>query len=132
MFNQIGFASERIGVVDIQSIVNRSGSVRALKQAHNSQLESLNNIIREAQDAISKETDPEKIVMLQDRYNSEFNRKKEIINNTYQAQLSKIEDDLKRDIIESARRNNYDFVIAKSVVFHGGDDITEMVARDIK
>lgn len=132
MFNQIGFASERIGVVDIQSIVNRSSAVKSLKQEHAGQLETLNKIINDAQNALAKETDPQKIVMLQDKYNTEFNKKKEVINSTYQAKLSKIEADLKNDIIQSAKKNNYDFVIAKSVVFHGGEDITELIAKDVK
>lgn len=132
MFAQVGFANEKIGVVDIQTLVSRSNAVQQLKQEHNSQLQSLNSIVTEAQNAISKETDPQKIVLLQDQYNAEFNRKKEAIDNQYKIKLSDIETNLRRDIIESAKKNNYSFVIAKNVVFLGGEDITELVAKDIK
>ena len=132
MFSQVGFAEERIGVVDIQSVVSNSSAVKALKQEHSARLQSLNAIITEAQNALANENDPQKIVMLQDKYNSEFNRKKEMIESQYQEKLSEIETQLKKDITECAKRNNYDFVIAKSVIFYGGDDITDIVSKDIK
>lgn len=132
MFSQLGFASEKIGVVDIQEIVSRSSAVQQLKNEHSSQIQSLNTIVTNAQNAISKETDPQKIVILQDKYNAEFNRKKEAIDNQYKTRLSDLENKLRRDIIESAKKNNYDVVIAKSVMFCGGDDITDLVSKDIR
>ena len=132
MFAQVGFASDKIGVVDIQTLVEKSEAVKSLKLAHNSKLQSLNSIINEAQNAIAKETDPREIVMLQDKYNAEFNRKKESIDNEYRAQLSSIEKDLRHDIINSAKKHNYDIVVAKSVIFFGGDDITDLISKDIR
>lgn len=132
MFAQVGFAGEKIGVVDIQSIVNNSSEVKALKQEHNAQIQSLNKIVTDAQCAISKENDPQKIVMLQDKYAQEFNCKKEAIDKQYASKLSAIESRLKREIAESAKKNNYDFVFAKSVVFYGGDDITGIISKDIR
>lgn len=131
MFAQVSFAEVKIGIVDIQSIVNRSESVQALKREHAAQLQSLNSIVTEAQNEIAKECDPKKIVELQDKYNTEFNRKKEIIDNQYQTKLTEIENCIRRDIAESAKKYCYDFVAAKSVVFYGGEDITELVAKDI-
>ena len=132
MFAQVGFASEKIGVVDIQSIVSNSTAVRALKEEHSARLQTLNAIITEAQNALAKETDPQKIVEIQDKYNSEFNRQKEMIDSQYHSRLSTVEAQLKKDIIESAKKNNYDFVIAKNVVFYGGEDITDIISKDIK
>ena len=132
MFAQIGFASEKIGVVDIQSIVNKSGSVQALKNEYNHQIQSLQTIVTEAQNALARESDPQKIVTIQDRYNNEFNRKKEMIENQYKSKLSIIENSIRQDIINSAKKNNYDFVMAKNMVFFGGDDITDLVLKDIR
>ena len=132
MFSQIGFASERIGIIDIQKIVNNSSAVRALKQEHNLQIQSLNKIVLDAQNAIAQEKDPQKIILLQDKYNNEFNIKKEMIDKQYTTRLSTIENQLKQDIYESAKKHNYDYVFAKSVVFYGGEDITELISKDIK
>ena len=62
----------------------------------------------------------------------EFNKKKEFIDNQYSSRLSVIESKLKNEILESAKKNNYDIVLAKNVVFYGGEDITDIVSRDIK
>jgi len=132
LFAQIGFAKERIGVVDIQKIVNNSNEVRILKQQHNAQLEDLNKIISNAQAAISKETDAQKIIMLQDKYNNEFNMKKNNIDNQYNSKLSYIEEKLRKEIVESAKKNDYDIVISKNVVFYGGEDITDIILKDIR
>ena len=132
IFAQIGFAQEKIGVVDIQSIVNRSSEVQALKREHMAQTEALNKIVNEAQNVIAAENDPHKIVMLQDKYAAEFNRKKEALDKQYSLKLSGIEARLKREIIESAKKNKYDIVLAKNVVFYGGEDITDIVLKDIK
>lgn len=132
MFAQVSFAQDKIGVVDIQTIVNNSNEVKALKYEHNTQIQSLNKIITEAQNAIAKESDPQKIVALQDKYANEFNKKKEFIDNQYSSRLSVIETKLKNEILESAKRNNYDIVLAKNVVFYGGEDITDIISRDIK
>ena len=132
MFAQVGFAGDKIGVVDIQSIVNNSSEVRALKNERSSQMDALNRIVTDAQNAIAKENDPQKIIQLQDRYTSEFNSKKESIDRQYAQKLSAIEGRLKTQISDSAKKNGYDYVFAKSVVFRGGDDITSLVSKDIR
>lgn len=132
MFAQVGFAQEKIGVVDIQSIVSKSSAVQSLKAEHAGQIQSLNAIVTRAQDEIAKETDPQKIVMLQDKYNNEYNRQKELIENQYKSRLSAIEETIRQDIINSAKKNNYDFVLAKNMVFYGGDDITEIVLKEVR
>ena len=132
MFSQVGFAAEKIGVVDIQAIVNNSSEVRALKSERASQMDSLNRIVIDAQNAISKENDPQKIIQLQDRYTNEFNSRKESIDAQYSSKLAQIESRLNSQISESAKKNGYDFVFAKSVVFRGGEDITSLISKDIR
>lgn len=133
MFVQISFADEKkVGVIDIQKIVNNSSQVQALKREHQTQIESLNKIITDAQNAIAQEKDPEKIIILQDKYNNEFNNKKDYINKQYAIKLSEIENNLKQNIYESAKKYDYDYIFAKSVVFYGGEDITDLISKDIK
>lgn len=47
MFAQVGFAADKIGVVDIQTIVNSSNAVKILKQEHSEQIAALGSIINE-------------------------------------------------------------------------------------
>jgi Skp family chaperone for outer membrane proteins len=132
MFSQIGFAREKIGVVDVQQLVNNSCEVKALKADRANQLSGLDKIVKDAQNAIACENDPQKIILLQDRYTNDFNIKKESIDRQYSVRLSEIENKLKNKIEECAKRNNYDYVFSKNVVFYGGDDITSLVQNDIR
>ena len=144
MFSQIGFASEKIGVVDIQSIVNNSSEVRALKNERSNQMECLNRIVTDAQVVFRGRgaSKPENKQILPELKKEDLQpiklvknepiSKKEAIDREYSRKLSAIECRLNNQIAESARKNNYDYVFAKSVVFLGGDDITSLVSKDIR
>ena len=132
MFAQVSFAECKIGIIDIQQLVNKSCAVQELKREHNAQIESLNAIVTEAQNAIAKENNPDKIVELQDKYNAEFNRRKNEIDKQYQSKLSNLEENIRKDIAESAKKHCFDYVFAKSVTFYGGEDITDLISKDIK
>ena len=132
MFAQVSFAECKVGVVDIQELVNKAPSVQELKREHNSQIESLNSIVTEAQNAIAKECDPKKIVELQDKYNNEFNQRKDSIDKQYQAKLTILEESIRKDIEECAKNNCYNYVFAKGVILYGGEDITHLVSKDMK
>ena len=62
----------------------------------------------------------------------EFNSKKEALERDYNNRLSTIEKNIKGEITKKAQKDGYDYVFAKSVVLHGGKDITNELTSSIK
>ena len=67
-----------------------------------------------------------------DRYMKEFNTKKEALERDYNNRLSAIEKNIKSEITKKAQKDGYSYVFAKSVVLHGGKDITNELVGSIK
>ena len=123
--------AEHIGVVDLQSVVNNSSQVKQLKQEYDTKLEELNKIVANARIAVAKETDPQKIVQIEEKYTKEFNTKKRALEREYNSKISTIETKIKEQIKKKAQEKKLDYVFAKSVVLYGGDDITSEVSASV-
>lgn len=121
------YAADSVAVVDLQKIVSNSSQVKSLKQEHAKKMEELNKIIVNARGAISNETDPVKVLQLEEKYTKEFNTKKEALEKDYNNRLSSIEKTIKDEIAKKAQKDSYDYVFAKSVVLYGGKDITNEI-----
>lgn len=121
-----------IAVVDLQQLVSSSSQVRQLKQEHAKKINELDKIIVNARGAISNEKDPAKVLILEDKYMKEFNTKKEALERDYNNRLSVIEKNIKSEITKKAQKDGYDYVFAKSVVLHGGKNITNELVGAIK
>lgn len=134
MFSTIcsAFASEDIAVVDLQQLVNSSNQVKQLKQEHSRKISELDKILVNARGEISNEKDPAKILLIEDKYMKEFNTKKEVLERDYNSRLSSIEKNIKSEITKKAQKDGYEYVFAKSVVLHGGKDITNELIGTIK
>lgn len=117
-------ADDSIAVVDLQKIVSNSSQVKQLEREHEKKLDELNKIIINARGAIANETDNNKIIQLEDKYTHEFNTKKSALENEYNTKLAAIEKSIRDEIEKKARKDNYDYVFAKSVLLYGGKDIT--------
>lgn len=120
-------AEDSVAVVDLQKIVSNSSQVKQLKQEHSKKIDELNKIIINARGEIANETDENKILKIEERYTNEFNTKKSILEKEYNNKLSAIEKNIKEEITNKAKKDNYDFVFAKSVVLYGGKDITDEI-----
>ena len=120
-------AEDSIAVVDLQKIVSSSAQVKQLKQEHAKKMEELNKIIVNARGEIANETDESKILKIEERYTNEFNTKKSALEKEYNNKLSAIEKNIKDEITKKAKKDDYDFVFAKSVVLYGGKDITDEI-----
>ena len=128
----VAFADDKIAVVDLQQLVSNSAQVKQLKQEHSKKINELDKIIVNARGEISNEKDPAKILLIEDRYMKEFNTKKEALERDYNNRLSVIEKNIKGEITKKAQKDGYDYVFAKSVVLHGGKDITNELVGTIK
>ena len=128
----VAFADDKIAVVDLQQLVSNSAQVKQLKQEHSKKINELDKIIVNARGEISNEKDPAKILLIEDKYMKEFNTKKEALERDYNNRLSVIEKNIKGEITKKAQKDGYDYVFAKSVVLHGGKDITNELVGTIK
>ena len=125
--NCCAFAETTIAVVDLQKIVSGSSQVKQLKQEHAKKMEELNKIIINARGEIANENDENKIIKIEEKYTNEFNTKKSLLEKEYNSRLSVIEKNIKDEIAKKAKKENYDYVFAKSVILYGGKDITDEV-----
>lgn len=121
-------AENSIAVVDLQKIVSNSSQVKQLKQEHAKKMDELNKIVVNARGEIANESDPNKIVKIEERYTNEFNTKKNLLEKEYNSKLSSIEKNIKEEVTKKAQKDNYDFVFAKSVILYGGKDITDEIS----
>ena len=126
------FASNNIAVVDLKQLVSNSSQVKLLKQEHNKKINELDKIIVNARGEISNEKDPAKVLLIEDKYMKEFNTKKEALERDYNNRLNAIEKNIKSEISKKAQKDGYEYVFAKSVVLHGGKDITNELVGAIK
>ena len=120
-------AEDSIAVVDLQKIVSNSSAVKQLEKEHEKKLDELNKIIINARGAIANETDNTKIIQLEDKYTHEFNTKKSALESEYNTRLAAIEKSIRDEIEKKAKKDNYDYVFAKSVLLYGGKDITNEI-----
>lgn len=121
-------ANDSIAVVDLQKIVSNSSQVKLLKQEHKKKMEELDRIIVNARGEISNETDNNKILQLEEKYTKEFNAKRNALDSEYNTKLDSIERNIKEEIAKKAKKDNYDYVFAKSVLLYGGKDITNEIS----
>ena len=120
-------AENSIAVVDLQKIVSNSNQVKQLKQEHSKKMEELNKIIVNARGEVANETDTNKIIKIEEKYTNEFNSKKALLEKDYNNRLASIEKNIKDEIAKKAKKDNYDYVFAKSVLLYGGKDITDEI-----
>ena len=121
------FAADSVAVVDLQKVVGNSSQVKQLKQEHTKKMDELNKIIVNARGAIANESDPAKVLALEEKYTKEFNQKKDALDKDYNRRLGEIEKNIKNEIAQKAQKDNYEYVFAKSVVLYGGKDITDEI-----
>ena len=124
--------AEDIAVVDLQQVVNNSSQVKQLKQEQERKMAELDKIIVNARGEIANESDPAKILLIEDKYMKEFNTKREALEKEYGNKLNAIEKNIKAEITKKAEKDGYEYVFAKSVVLYGGKDITSEVMQGIK
>lgn len=128
----ISDTAPKIAVVDVQRLIQNSSQVKQLKADQEKKINEMQNTIQKAQTEISKETDPAKVSALEEKYRNQINDQKNALDKEYNDKLTKIDSEIRASVVEKARSLNYSLVLPKNVVFFGGDDITDAIAKGIK
>lgn len=128
----ISDTAPKIAVIDVQKIVAESAQVKQLKADQEKKVLEMQNTIKTAQAEIAKEKDPAKITALEEKYRDQINTQKLALDEEYNNKLTKIDSEIKATVVEKAKSLNYNLVLPKNIVFYGGDDITDVIAKDIK
>lgn len=128
----ISDTTPKVAVVDASELIANSSSVKALKAEQEKKVVEMQKTLEKARADIAKESDPAKIAELQEKYRKQINDQKLELDNDYNSRMTKIDTDIKGVIAEKAKSMNYDLVLPKNIVLFGGDDITGVIAEDIK
>lgn len=125
-------ANFKVAVVDVQKVVASSAQVKALKEEQKKKGQELAKFIETAKANIDKETDAKKKKALEEKYNKEFQTKREAIAKNYETKLLAIDKNISAIIDSNAKNNGYNLVLAKGVVLSGGTDITDAISKAVK
>ncbi len=128
----ISDTAPKVAVIDAATIVANSSAVKALKAEQQEKIKGIQATLDKAKAEISKETDPAKIAAIEEKYRNQINDQKIALDTEYNQKLTKIDSEIRATVVEKARNLNYDLVLPKNIVFFGGDDITDVIAKDIK
>ena len=122
----------KVAVVDATKIVANSSAVKNLKIEQEKKVKQIQATLEKAKAELAKESDPAKIAAIENKYRDQINAQKIALDTEYNKKLVEIDNSIRATVIEKARNMNYDLVLPSSVVYFGGDDITEIIAKDIK
>ena len=120
----------KVAVVDVQQVVASSPQVKALKDEQKRKGQELAKFIETAKAALDKEKDAAKRKALEQKYNKEFNAKRDAIAKTYETKLLSIDKSI--STIINAKNSGYNLVLAKGAVLSGGVDITDQIVKAVK
>lgn len=122
----------KVGIVDLTQLITNSPSVKTLKATHEKQLSEIEKTLEQARIDISNETNPDKIAELEEKYRREVSDKKFQMDKMYNEKLMEIDKNIKAQVAQKAKELNYTVVLPKNMVLYGGEDITTLVAKDVK
>ncbi len=122
----------KIATVDLTELITNSQSVQILKSTHEKQLDEIENILEQARKEISAESNPDKIAELEEKYRKDVSSKKLQMDKNYNDKLLEIDKNIKNQVAQKAKELNYNIVLPKNLVLYGGEDITPIIAKDIK
>jgi len=122
----------RVAIVDINAVVSNSKQVMALKDEQVAKSQELAAWLQEAEKAVEAEKDAAKKEALLKQYSTEFAAKRDENNQYYNRQLQVLDANITQIIINEARKQGYNLVLAKSNVVYGGKDITADVIKLVK
>ena len=126
------FAVDKVAIIDVQKVVNKSAQVQALKKEQEAKSKELKQFIKKANDEVKAQTDEKKKQEIVKKYEKELAAKREANSKAYKAKLEAIDKTITATINNYAKTNGNDLVLVKGAVLYGGDDITEAVSKVVK
>lgn len=135
--NNIAFSSSsagdlKVGTVDLSQLITTSPSVKVLKSTHEKQLAEIEKTLEQARNEIANETNPDKIAELEEKYRRDVSNKKFQMDKSYNEKLLEIDKNIKAQVAQKAKELNYTVILPKNMVLFGGEDITSLIAKEIK
>ena len=131
-FSDANSGELKIATVDLSALITNSQSVQTLKVTHEKQLDEIENMLEQARKEISAESDPVKIAQLEEKYRKDVSSKKLEMDKNYNDKLLEIDKNIKNQVAMRAKELHYNIVLPKNLVLYGGEDITSVIAKDIK
>ena len=130
------FAMSNVGynvaVVDVGKVISSSSQVEALKKEQQAKSKELMDFVEKARKDVAAQKDDKKKQDLEDKYNKELKAKKEAMDKNYASKLTAIDDSISKQINTTAKAGNYNLVLVKGAVLHGGTDITDTIIKSVK
>ena len=125
-------AGYRVAIVDVPTVVAKSGQVKALKKEQEAKMAELQKWLESARADVDKQQTKEGKEKLVKKYDAEFAKKQEAIRKNYAEKLQAINNSISATIAAEAKAKNYDLVLPKGNVLFGGEDITTAVSKAVK
>jgi len=125
-------AVQKVAVVDVQAVVNKSAQVQDLKKEQQAKMQELDQWLKTARADVDKQKTNEGKEKLIKKYDAEFVKKKEAIAKNYSNKLKAIDKSISTTIQTEAKAQGYDLVLSKGIVLYGGDDITAAIQKVVK
>jgi outer membrane protein len=133
--NNLAFSQNnglKIGVVDVQKVVQGYSKVNKLKAEEKAKIDDLKKFVVDAKSQVAKEPDSEKKKTLEEGFNKELNIRKNAIDQDYAQKLEVINKDITTIVTTVAKTKQINIVLTKTSVLYGGNDITAEITKQLK
>lgn len=122
----------KIGIVDVQFLVNATPSVVALRQEQQGKLAALQQWVNTANGEIAKLSGEEEKKNLAQKYKVELSQRQQMMQLEYAQKVQNIDVELTNLIAKVAKEDGFDYVFAKGQVVFGATDLTPKIAAYLK
>lgn len=131
VFSNKVFAEQKVGMVDVQKVIENSAQVQALNEEQKAKITELEKWVETVKKDVEKQQTQEGKEKLFNQYRTTYERKKFEIIKDGQTKMQAIMNDISNTIQSQAKEKGYDMIISKSVVIYGSEDITEDVLKAV-
>lgn len=122
----------KIGVVDVNKVINSSAKVSALKKQQEKKKAELVKWINTVRADVQKQSSDENKIKLAKKYDAEFAKKQQANQKEYLKKAAELDAEILKTINTAAKAQGYSIVFSKSAVLYGGDDLTPSVLKIVK